>query len=468
MVPEDYDVVIIGAGPSGIGAAAVLAEYPLKVLLIDENNQIGGQLWREPAHKPANRFRDSQGSDLQLDLRAAMGTKMNNLHIISPACVLGGFPEKHILLSTSDESVKEIRTRRIIFATGAREKVRPFNGWTLPGVMTLGAAQILLKYYGVLASSNILIAGAGPLIYLLSSQIIGAGGHVTAVLDRSPAITMLNTKWLTAGQLSKIGQGIVALGRLIKKRVSINHRKQVVEVKDQGKLQEVTVGKIAPDGTIVQGSQKRYETQILAVGNGFVPNIELPQLAGCDLAYAVDMDCWIVKVDSSMETSINGIFAAGEITGIAGGDKALIEGRLAALSILKQFGKLNSKKHRIQKTALLRKRKRCQLFGTFLYRQWAIYPGEWAEIDDATIICRCEDITMGTIRDWIKKGISSASELKRATRCGMGNCQGRTCGPLIYDILAAYSIVGKQGPPPLSVRTPVKPIPLGMLSHLSS
>ncbi len=184
MVAEAYDVVIIGAGPSGIGAAAVLAEYSLKVLLIDENNQIGGQIWRHPVYKPAGRFKGPQPPGLQMDLSAATGANKNNLHIITPACVLGVFPEKHLLLSTPAGSVKEIKARRIIFATGAREKVRPFKGWTLPGVMTLGAAQILLKYYGVLASSKILIAGAGPLVYLLSSQIIGAGGKVTTVLDR--------------------------------------------------------------------------------------------------------------------------------------------------------------------------------------------------------------------------------------------------------------------------------------------
>ena len=468
MVPEAYDVVIIGAGPSGIGAADILAEYSLKVLLVDENSQIGGQIWRKPVYKPVSRFRGPQPPGLKMDLSSAVGTSKNSLQIITPACVLGVFPEKHLLLSTSEESLKEIRARRIIFATGAREKVHPFKGWTLPGVMTLGAAQILLKYYGVLASAKILVAGAGPLVYLLSSQILGVGGKVTTVLDRSSATAKLNAIRGMAGQLPKIGQGLLALVRLIQNGVSIKHRMQVIEVKGSDTLQEVIAAKIGPDGTIVPGSQRRYETQLLVCGNGFIPNIELPQLAGCDLTYAADKGGWIVKVDQSMETSVSGVFAAGEITGIAGSDKALIEGQLAALSILKQFGILDSTKHRIRQTALLTKRKRYQRFGAFLNRQWAIHPREWAAIDDATIICRCEDITMGTIRKWIQEGLTTEPDLKKATRCGMGNCQGRTCMPLIYDILAAYSVTGKHDPHPPSVRTPVKPIPLGDLARLCS
>ena len=463
MAAETYDVAIIGAGPSGIGAAAMLANHALNVLLIDENNQIGGQIWRKPAYPPTRGFggRPLHGKQGGVCLDTLV---KYNLHIITPACVLGVFPEKRLLLSTPQGKVKEIKARRIIFATGAREKVRPFKGWTLPGVMTLGAVQILLKYYGVLAASQILAAGTGPLMYLLSGQILSAGGNITAVLDRSSLATLLNVTGAMVGQSSKIGQGLPALIHLVKNRVPIKCGMQIVEVIQKRHFMEVIAAKVASNGALIPGSEQRYMTQILACGNGFVPNIELPQLAGCGLTYAAGMGGWVVAVDASMETSVSGLFAAGEITGIAGGDKALIDGRLAALSILRQFGKLNAKKHRIDQAALSAKRRRCLRFAAFLNRQWAIHPQEWAGIDDDTIICRCEDITMGTICGWIQKGITSAAELKRATRCGMGNCQGRTCAPLIYDILDAYSVVTKQGHPPLSVQMPVKPIPLGDLA----
>jgi NADPH-dependent 2,4-dienoyl-CoA reductase/sulfur reductase-like enzyme len=467
MTVEACDVAIVGAGPSGIGAAALLAGHGLKVVLIDENNQIGGQIWRKPAYAPTRRYRG-----LQLYGKAAAfnrGFQVNrNLHILTPARVLGVFPGKHLLLSTPEERAKEIKTRRIIFATGARESVRPFKGWTLPGVMTLGAVQILLKHYGVLAASPILTAGAGPLLYLLSGQIMSAGGSVTAVLDRTSLASSLNGSWALAGQLPKIAQGVPALLRLALNRVPVKRGMQIVEVRPKCRRLEVFAAKITSSGALVPGTERRYETQMVACGNGFVPSIELPQLAGCRLTYAAELGGRVVDVKASMETSVPGVFAIGEITGIAGGDKAHIDGRLAALSILRQFGKLSPEKHRRERAALWSKRRRCIRFAAYLNRQWAIHRQEWFGIDDATTICRCEDITMGVIRGWIDKGISSAPELKRAARSGMGNCQGRTCGPLIYDILDAYGVAAKQYQPPLSVRTPVKPIPLRDLVQLNS
>ena len=466
MAAETCDVAIVGAGPAGIGAAVLLAEQDLRVLLIDENNRIGGQIWRRPVYTPTLRFGGLQTHAKPVGVTP--GTLAHrNLRIITPACVLGVFPDKRLLLSVPGAKVNEIKARRIIFATGAREKVRPFKGWTLPGVMTLGAVQILLKQYGILAAPAILAAGAGPLIYALGGQVLGAGGVTTAILDRSHRRALLSGALVMAGQLSKIGQGLPLLALLIKNRVPVKHGMQIAEVTRQRHVLSVVAVKATSEGDGVPGSEQRYETQLLACGDGFVPNIELPQVAGCRLAYAADRGGWVVDVDAAMETSVPGVYAAGEITGMAGGDNALIEGRLAALSILRRFEKLDAKQYRINQASLSAKRRRCQRLGAFLNRQWRILPREWDQIDDTVIICRCEDITMGTIRSWIRKGITTAAELKRATRCGMGNCQGRTCAPLVYDILEAYGVAEKRNCQPLSVRTPVKPVPLGDLARLS-
>lgn len=460
MLAENYNVVIIGGGPAGMSAASILSEHSVKTLLIDENGHPGGQLWRSSLTS-AGSAGFSSSSKNGVNLSATAGYHDGSLHIYTSASVLGVFPGNSILLSSKEDGVKEIKAGYIIFATGAREKVRPFEGWTLPGVMTVGAVQILLKNYQVLAASEMLINGTGPLIYLLAGDVLDRNTKITALLDRSSFTSILGATRVMGGQLSKLGQGLSSLGNLLKSRVLPKYCRQIIKAESKGDLIEATTVEISTDGTIIDGSSQRHKTQLIAVTNGFVGNIELPQVAGCELDYSADKGGWFVTVDASMETSVSTVFAAGEITGIAGGDKAVVEGQLAALSILHQSERVSEKDFEKSQKLLLVRRKQGQRFGTYLNRQWTIPDKEWDTIDDDTIICRCEDITIGKLRCWIQAGFTSTNVLKRATRCSMGNCQGRTCGPLIYDILAACAPAANTKLFP--VRMPVKPIPLGDL-----
>ncbi len=461
MLAEKYDVVIIGAGPAGMSAASILADYSVKTLLVDENEHSGGQLWRGLTEQPDSSPRFSNSLNNKVNLLATTGCRDGSLHIHAAASVLGIFPENYILLSSKEEGIKEIKAGNIIFATGAREKVRPFEGWTLPGVMTVGAVQILLKHYHVLAASEMLINGAGPLMYVLAGNVLSQNGRISTLLDRSSFSSLLGTTRVMGGQFGKLGQGFSAFGHLVKNRILPRYNRQIIRAESKSGLLEATTAEILSDGTIVDGSSKRYKTKLIAMTNGFVGNTELPQLAGCELDYSSDKGGWFVTVDSSMETSVSSVYAAGEITGIGGGDKAVVEGQLAALSVLHQSERLSETDFDRKQKSLLLRRKQYERFGTYLNRQWRIPAKEWKTIADDTIICRCEDITIGKLRSWIKAGFTTSNVLKRATRCSMGNCQGRTCGPLIYDILAACVPAGETKP--FSVRMPIKPVPLGDL-----
>jgi len=465
MPVENYEVVIIGGGPSGMSAASILAEHSVKTLLIDENGRLGGQLWRG-SEESSGIFRIMNTSNNRIDLSATTGYRNGSLRIQSTACVLGIFPDKSLLLSTKADGIKEIKAQNIIFATGAREKVRPFKGWTLPEVMTVGGVQLLLKNHRVLAASEMLVNGAGPLIYLLSGDVLSHGGKISALLDRSSFMGVLGVTRMMRGQLSKFGQGLSSLSYMLKGKILPKYRTQIVKAESKSGFVEATTRKVSPDGTIINDNSQRYKTQIIAVTNGFVGNVELAQIAGCKLDYSLDKGGWFVTVDSSMQTSVNGIFAAGEITGVAGGSKAMVEGQLAALSILYQSERISISELENKRKPLQVNRTRYQRFGAYLNRQWAIPNKEWDSIDDDTMICRCEDITLGKLRSWIKAGFTSTSVLKNATRCAMGNCQGRTCGPLIYDILAAYTPA--ENTVPFSTRIPIKPVPLGDLAQMQA
>ncbi len=467
MTTDRYEAVIVGGGPSGISCASLLAEYSVKTLLIDERTDLGGQLWRGPVE--ATMFTRFFGTpDKRIDLSKTAEQKNSSLTTASQAGVVGFFPDEHLLLVSGPEGLREVKADNLIFATGAREKVRPFRGWTLPGVMTVGAAQLLLKNHGVLAAPEMLICGTGPLLYLLGASVLKKHGRVTAIVDRSSLAEVLGAARLMRGQTAKLGQGLSALGCLLQHRTRIRHRQQLIGVEEKrGYLEATTVRRLA-DGSVSPSSERKVTTELVTATNGFVANIELPQLAGCNLEYAVDKGGWAVKVDADMQSSIEGMYAIGEITGIGGGDKAVVEGRLAALSILHISDRITQKQYQEQRQPLLAKHKHCLRFAAHLNRQWAIPGREWDDVDDDTIVCRCEDITMGALRGLIARGFTAAALLKKASRCGMGNCQGRTCGPLIYDILRHYAPETAAAADLLSVRIPLKPIPIGDLAEMES
>jgi D-hydroxyproline dehydrogenase subunit alpha len=245
-----------------------------------------------------------------------------------------------------------------------------------------------------------------------------------------------------------------------------------VEAAGDGALQKVIFARVDRLGRLISGSEKAVRTGCLVVGHGFSANIELPQAAGCRLSFDAAGRGWIVEVDESMRTSLPGIYAAGEITAVAGARKSFIEGRIAGLSIAGDLGLAGGGGDRRRMSALRRSRASQIRFGRLMHRICTPPVGMWEHIPDGTIICRCEDVTIGDIRRSIANGARTAGGIKRATRCGMGMCQGRTCGPILQDLLSAQT--GRHEPIiPFSARIPVKPVDVSSIldpdeSHLGN
>ncbi|GBC63239.1 FAD/NAD(P)-binding oxidoreductase [Desulfonema ishimotonii] len=464
MGSKSYDVVIIGGGLAGLAAADLLAGHRLRVLLLDENVHSGGQLLRKTALKPGRKT----GSDpdrlkrIGFELRDRVCRK--EIDIMRRGRVPGIWPDRQLWIEDDQGRVSDLTAEFIILATGAREKFLPFRGWTLPGVISTGAAQILMKSAGVLPARETLIAGLGPLIYILAGEILRNGGRASAVLDRAfPADKIaLSPLWLH--QIPKLAEGAICMARLLSSKVPLRQRTGIVEARGRRQLESVVTAKVDRDGRFVTGTETVYQTDTLAVGCGFTANTELPRMAGCDLEYRPEKGGWVTCVDDGLETSEKNIYAAGEITGIAGGGKSYVEGQMAALSILSRLGLGKADRIRRQFSALARAREHQVRFGAFLNTLCRISPASYAAIPDDTLICRCEDVTMGQIRQAIRSGAATPAALKKATRSGMGNCQGRTCGPVLHDILGACTPESSAPRGPLSVRAPVKPVNLGALA----
>ena len=460
METETCHVVICGGGPAGLAAAAVLEKAGLKVRLLDENPRPGGQLLRRRTPDRADNGLDrSRRRGLRLLARRPAGAfPADPSHR-----VVGIFADREILAVDAGERTFRLRPQAVLLATGARERYLPFAGWTLPGVMGAGAAQILVKAHGVLPARRLVVAGAGPLLYAAAADTAAAGGRVCALLDR----TGWKDQWALALALSrqptKMLQGAAYMMRLHLSGCRVRSGWRVAAAEGRGRLERVLAVPCDKAGPTA-GRLVALPADGLAVGWGLVPNLELAMQAGCGLTYAPDRGGWVVDTDQDLQTSVPGIFAAGEATGIGGGAKALVEGELAALGLLSYLGRDPGRRAADRLGGLRRQRRRELYLGRALAAVTRISPQDLAGVPDDTVVCRCEDVTLGEIRRAVFAGSHSPAALKSALRIGMGICQGRTCGPIVLDLLA---LLGRQSPAdlaPLRTRAPVKPVTLGALA----
>ncbi|WP_457553611.1 FAD-dependent oxidoreductase [Desulfobacula sp.] len=463
-----YHVVIIGSGIGGLSAAQTLAGHGLDILLIDENAHPGGQLLRksQTIFKKFFNFKPDMVKTQGFSLIQKAKEANSLIDRIHQAQVLGIFKDRRLLIHTEKNKNKhsgqviEVQAEHLILATGARERYLPFKGWTLPGVMSLGAAQILMKSYGVLPAFHTVIAGTSPLMMVLASEILSNKGKVVAVLDENHFRKKLNFLPLIQHHWPKLFEGAFYTAQMRCCRVPMINQTRVIEARGKENLASVIVAKTTPAGHVITGTETEYPAQALTVGYGFVPNIELAVLAGCNIEYQPTGGGWVVTIDKNFESSINSIYAVGEITGIAGGKKSYIQGKLAAISILKKLDKLNFKKHG---SSLLTQVKQLHslnhkqaAYAAFLNHLCRLPRMAYQQISADTIICRCENITMGTIKKAIEQDFITSGGLKKATRCGMGRCQGQICGPIILDIIMALTKKNPYDIGPSLSRAPVK------------
>jgi len=468
---SEYHVVIVGSGIGRLCAASTLAGHGLDILIIDENIHPGGQLLRKSENQ------GKQFLNVDPDLMKVKGfsliQKISELSgavdQIHQAQVLGIFKDRRLLVHTRDQQHKgqkrsgqivEIQAQKLILATGARERCLPFKGWTLPGVMSLGAAQILIKNYGVLPGFQTIIAGTSPLMAVLAAQIARNNGEIAAVVDGNGYREKLRFLPLIKHHWPKLLEGAFYIAQMMLYRIPMMHHTRILEARGKDKFTSVVMAKSTRDGQVIDGTQTICQGDVLAVGNGFVPNIELAVQAGCNIEYHEDSGGWVVITDQHLESSVDSIYAAGEVTGIAGAKKSYIQGKIAAISILEKLDKLILKN---QEDLFLKQMKQLHAindqqnaYAAFLNRLCRLPSSAYMQIPDDTLVCRCENITMSTIKKTIRDGFTTSIGLKKATRSGMGRCQGKICGPVIHDIITALT---RKSPgeicPPLS-RVPVK------------
>ena len=454
-----HDLIVLGAGPAGANAALAAAEAGLRAVVIDEQPAAGGQVWRAPW---AGLVRDDASPERRDGdaLRAALAKSSAEVRLGRRVWSVGGAFRVDALGPDGNEVFE---APRLIAATGAHERVVPFPGWTMPGVIGLAAATVLLKSHGVVPASPVIVAGCGPLLAAVAAGIIKAGGRVAAVVDLAGPDEWLlaSPKLLTRPALMAQGLGWVA--RIAGAGVPILFRHGVREAEGEGRLSTVVVGPVDATGAPTDGRQTRYAVGSLVIGHGLVPGAELPRLFRAEMRYDRMLGGHVPVLDAEGRTSVPGLYAAGDGTGVRGAAVAVETGRLAGLAAAHDGGGLGPERFAALAAPSRAALAHLQAFSVTMATMMALRPRHVACIPADTVVCRCEDVTRAEIEAAADAGATEVNQLKHFTRCGMGPCQGRMCGDVAAELLAGKTGATREAVGQWTARPPLRPVPMADL-----
>jgi NADPH-dependent 2,4-dienoyl-CoA reductase/sulfur reductase-like enzyme len=455
------DLAVIGAGPAGLAAALVASDFGLKVTLLDESPVAGGQyIVDQPGRNPLRAFSVTERHGDEL------------LRCVAEAPITW-WPETLVWHLGSDLTLSlyrrgavtsPLRAGAVILATGAREQVVPFPGWTLPGVMTVGGAQLLAKRHGIIPGRRVLLAGSGPLLLPAAVSLAEYGAEVVGILEATHPAAWLRHGPAVWGNWDRLNEGRHYISALHKAHVPYHFGRTVIRAEGGDRLAAAVVVQLDGQGNPVHGSEERVPVDTLCVSFGLLPNIELAQVAGAALRFEPGCGGWIPQLDKNGQTSVPGLFVVGEASRVAGAATAMMEGYLAGLAAACHVGAFTQPELDGEARLVTRHRRRLARFGAMLNTLFAPPPGLSAVTTDDTLICRCEEVTAGEVRAAIRQGAVTLDALKTRTRVGQGPCQGRTCGPILARMIAQEAGQRVADAGLFSVRPPVKPVPVAALA----
>lgn len=460
MTSSTHDLVVIGAGPAGISAALTAASYGLKTVLLDEQPRPGGQIYRNI-------------TDVRPSIAALLGPDYVHGESLAARLMNSGVDLRfgslvwdvaRDLTVTAQQNGRsfQVRAPQLIAATGAIERASPLPGWTLPGVLNAGAAQLAIKSAGSLPAGRVVLVGGGPLLLLVACQLLDAGAELAGIVETSPAAN----RWralphlpAAVGAPSYLAKGLRMLWRLRRAGVPMFAAATALRVEGSDRVQALSFAS--------RGKTHRLVADVVLLHHGVVPNTQLSRLMRVDHDWDPVQLAWRPRVDAWGETSLTGLRIAGDGVSIAGALAAEPAGALAALGSAVALGRLSAAEAESRAAPLrrtLRQQGRIRPFLDTLYR-----PPEWlTDPSDETMVCRCEEVTAGRVREMARLGCQGPNQTKFFSRCGMGPCQGRMCGLVVTQILSRALGKEPQEVGAYHIRAPLKPIPLASIAALSS
>lgn len=455
------EVLVVGAGPAGLHAALAAADHGAEVSLLDASDGLGGQFWR---HLPEQRPADEEGilhhkwalfqhlRDRLLDHPRCRVVTGAEVWAIEPAVGSDAGVRVHVLVGASGAPRREplvLEPDRLVLATGAHDRVLPFPGWDLPGVYSAGAAQALAKGERTVVGARVLVAGSGPFLLAAAASLTATGADVVAVHEASRT-RLLGREWLSrpwelARSADKAAELAAYAATHLRHRIPYRTGSAVLAACGEDRVSSVRVARVDDQWRPVPGSDREIEVDAVCVSHGFTPRLELAIAAGCDIGPSR-----FVTVDDRQRSSVPGVYAAGELTGIGGMALSAVEGTIAGLAAAGAELPRSALAERARHRAFARRLARAHRIGSG-WTQW---------LDDDTIVCRCEEVPYAALR-----AIDASRSLRSAkltTRAGLGICQGRTCGRTVEEILGRSA--GLLGRTTIDRRPIAAPIRLGELA----
>lgn len=456
---ERFDLVVVGAGPAGISAAIEARRAGLSVVLLDEQRRVGGQIYRAIEEAPPHR-RSVLGADYSAGASLAESFAASGAVHRAGAAVWNVDRDKTVSY-LQDGRGRTVQGRAVVLASGAMERPFPVPGWTLPGVMGAGAAQILYKASGAIPAEPVVIAGGGPLLLLLAQQYLRAGVRIKALVQTTGAADY----WRAALHLpyairawEDLAKGAKMLKAIRAHGVDTYNGASGFSIEGTDRAEAITFTH--------KGRRKRIASPLILLHHGVVPNTQLSWSLRAEHRWDDAQLCWVPRTDPYGQIEDTHIYIAGDSRGIVGAKASAAQGRLAALDIARRLRSIDSKamqRREAEVQAEFRRHVRIRPFLDTLYR-----PRDDHRIpaDENVIVCRCEEVPAGKIRKYVEVGCLGPNQTKAFGRCGMGPCQGRLCGLTVTEVIAQERNVSPRDVGYYRIRPPIKPITLGELSNL--
>ena len=456
---EHYDLAIIGAGPAGMAAADVGVGLGLSTVVLDEQFSCGGQIYRGIVEAPPA-TRTALGPDYRYGQNLVDALARSDAHFFADMNVFNIDPSG-VIAVTIRGTVQTLSAKRILVATGGQERPFPIEGWTLPGVMTAGAAQILLKQADLVPQGRVVLAGTGPLLWLLAAQILRADGKIEVILETTPRANWKGALRYFPGFLTSpyVLKGLALLAE-VQRRVRVVSGVRALRAIGSEQVEAVAYRR-------GDGAEQIVKLDLLLLHQGVVPNLHLADTLGCKIEWNDEQLLFQPVVDEWGASSVGNVAVAGDGAGIGGALAAAHRGRLAALDAAFRLGRIGQAKRDERGRAshkALAQDLRARRFLDALYkpaRQFRIAEGD-------TIVCRCEEVPAWQIKEVIASNALGPNQMKFFVRCGMGPCQGRLCGLTVTEMFAAARDVSPREIGHYRLRTPIKPVTVAEMASLPS